>query len=145
LHAQEDLGEQVAAAVEQMRSGVVSEVYSAAYDLSDLGDATVPLLRKVVSEDDDPWVQLGCLRALVDLDAVDDAAVDRLVDLAGVDQEASVRVAALDLVGLLQPSSRVAGELVDLLDRTYDPNVKAALAKTLYAVGDASRKIRASE
>lgn len=145
LFAQDDLSEQVAEAVEQMRSGVVSEVYSAAYDLSDLGDATVPLLQKVVADDDDPWVQLGCVRALVDLDAVDDRAEGRLLELAGVDNEASIRVAALDLVGLLQPSPRVAGALADLLDRTYDPHVKASLAKTLYLVGDASRKIRASE
>ncbi|MFG0319273.1 MAG: S41 family peptidase [Planctomycetota bacterium JB042] len=145
LAAQDDLGEQVAEAVEAMRSGIVSEVYSAAYDLSDLGDATVPLLRRTVNEDDDPWVQLGCLRALVDLDAVDDGAVDRLLELAGVDHEANVRVASLDLIGLLAPSNRIASALADLLDRTYDPHVKASLAKTLYQVGDASRKIRASE
>jgi len=141
---QEDLAEQVEEAVEKMRSGVATEVYEAAYDLADLGDAAIPLLRDLVGKDEDPWVRLGCLRALVDLDAVDPVS-DKLVDLAGVENDANVRIAALDLMSILPPSTRIASKLTDLLDRTYDPQVKAALAKTLYEVGDASRKIRASE
>ena len=142
--AQVDLNEQIEESVELMRSGVATDVYEAAYDLADLGDAAIPLLRDLVKKDEDPWVRLGCLRALVDLDAVDPVS-DRLVELAGVDHEAKVRVAALDLIAILPPSSRIASKLTDLLDRTYDPQVKASLAKTLYEVGDASRKIRASE
>ncbi len=127
-----------------MRSGAVTDVYNAADALYDIGEPAVPLLLAVVEKEKDPWVLVGCLRTLVDLEAAGRVA-DRLLALADVDQEPRVRIAAYDIIASLPRSRKLETTLADTLDRTYDPYVKAALAKCLFHVGSSSHRARSRD
>ncbi len=139
-----DLSVAIDQAVERMRSGAAPEVYGAVRNIVDLGDGAIPVLRRKIGDEHDPWAQIGMIRALTDLDPAENQD-ERLLTLSGVDQEPSVRVAAYELIGRMQPSEKVENALADTLDRTYDPAVKTTLAKTLFAIGDAAHKQRARD
>ncbi|MBI4880093.1 MAG: PDZ domain-containing protein [Planctomycetes bacterium] len=132
----------VEAAVEQMRSGRLVDVYAAADDLSELEDAVVPALLGIVQAESDPWVVLGCARALADLDQAEPVAA-RLLELIGKEQGAEVRIAAAELVAALPKSREIGQALAGSLDEAFDPAVKVALAKALHEVGDAAQRKRA--
>ena len=133
-HAEEEsLVEQFEAAVEEMAGAPLNEIYIRAEEIADLGDAVIPLLVKRVDGETDPFVQIGLLRAMADLDQARQAT-DRLMKLAGPDQEPDVRVAALDIVASLPKSERLARKVIDELEGTFDPFVKVALAKALHRV-----------
>lgn len=138
---EESVATQIERAISQMESGDIGEIFGAADDLTDIGDAAIPALRRAVQESEDVWIRLGCLRALTDLEAVEPHS-DRLLELAGVDQETEVRIAALDIIANLPRDRKVTQVLSDALARTYDPHVKVALSKTLYHVGDANGRKR---
>ncbi len=140
--ADESVTARVEAAIDQMRSGRLIEVYSAAADLSKLEDAVVPSLLGIVQQEGDPWVILGCARALADLDQAEPVSA-RLIELIGKGQDAEVRIAAADLLASLPESRASAEALAGSLDETLDPGVKVALAKALYQVGDAGQRKRA--
>lgn len=137
-----DLSTQIDQAVGRMEAGSLPDVYAAADELSDLGASVVPILRQRVGTETSPWVQLGYLRALLNLEAADQSE-DVLLGLADVDQEPKVRIAAFDLISALPRSKRIEDALADGLDRTFDPQVKTALARTLWQIGDSSRRKRA--
>lgn len=124
----------VQAAVAEMQGASLAEIFVTAEEVADLGEAVVPLLLRELDAQDDPFVQLGCLRALADLDQ-SERIEDHLLKLAGADSSPEVRVAALDIVSALPPSKGLAERIGGELDRTYDPFVKVALAKALNKVG----------
>jgi carboxyl-terminal processing protease len=121
-------------AVDRMASGDLGDVYGAVYDLAELGEAAVPYLRTRLADEDDPWVLLGCLKALVELDAVQSAETE-LIELAGPDRDPEIRIAAIDTLSSLS-GPKVVQALVDYLDRTYDPELKVALATALFKAGE---------
>ncbi|MFH0943886.1 MAG: S41 family peptidase, partial [Planctomycetota bacterium] len=145
-HGQDEgsLTEQIEAAIADMSSGDPSAVFGAANALYEIGDAVVPALRARIGTEEDPWVLLGCIRALVDLDAVRDVS-GPLLRLADLEQESGLRIAALDVIAMLPREPGLEEGISDFLDRTYDPAVKVALAKTLYQVGDAAHRKRARD
>ena len=136
------LAEQIEEAISEMSSGNPGAVYSAATTLYEIGDTAIPALRAALEQVEDPWVLLGCLRALVELESTDSAA-ERLLDLAGPEQESQIRIAAMDVIARLPRERKLEEGLSDFLDRAYDPEIKVALAKTLYHVGDAAHRKRA--
>lgn len=142
--APQDLAAAVEQAVEEMQSGDLSAVYEAALDLADRGEAVVPLLHRRLATEEDPFVILGLVRALADLDAADPAA-ERLAALLGDEYDDEVRLAAADLATMLPDPDGVAERLADQLDRAYDPALKAGFAKALYRLGDPAQKIRATD
>ena len=143
-HGQDEasLSEQIEEALSDMSSGDPSTVFGAANDLYEIGDAVIPALRVRIETEEDPWVLLGCIRALFYLDAARDVS-DQLLRLAGPEQDSKLRVAALDVISTLPRERDLETGLSDYLDRAYEPEVKVALAKTLYRVGDAAHRKRA--
>lgn len=131
--AQDDrsLAEVVQDAIERMAGAPLAEIYVAAEEIADEGDDAVPFLMRALDAETDPFVQLGCLRALADLDRADQAEA-KLLALAGVDSAPEVRIAAFGILGDLPSSSKRTRAIADQLDRTYDPTVKVAIAKALY-------------
>jgi carboxyl-terminal processing protease len=132
----------VKASLESMRGAPLAEVYAAAYELADLGDEIVPLLRREVESLDDPHALLGCLKALAELDAERDAAT-KLAELAGEKSAPEVRIAAAFQLRDLPADKKVAGRIEEYLDDTFEPAVKVALAQTLHRVGDGAQSKRA--
>lgn len=127
------LAEVVRSSIESMGGAPIAEIYVAAGLIADEGEDAVPFLSRALETETDPFVQLGCLRALADLDRLQGSAEQLLFNLAGVDSAKEVRVAAFGIMADLPANPKLTKTLDDQLDRTYDPVVKVAAAKALYS------------
>ncbi len=129
-------------AIAKMEGTGLSQVYSAAAELGNLGAEIVPFLKDQLKKNEDPKVLLGILRAMELLEAGDDAA-PKLLELAGPDQAPEVRIAALFQVRDLPEDKAIESKIADYLDQTNDADVKCALAQCLYDIGDGGHRKRA--
>ncbi|MBL8767012.1 MAG: hypothetical protein JNL94_06600, partial [Planctomycetes bacterium] len=125
-----------------MASGGLQEMLIGSDMLIDLGEPSVPQIRAILDTAPNEWVKIGVLRALAQLGA-DEGNETALVTLITSDLPNDARIAAIRLAESFSRSESIRNALADALDRTYDPQVKVALATTLHDVGGSAAKARA--
>lgn len=139
------LKEQVKAAVARMEGARLGEVFTIADNLVALGEGVIPLVKEELKALDDPHAMLGCLRVLTSLESSAESA-NKLLELAGPDQDSEIRIAALSEIRNIADSinnDSAQSKIAAYLDDALDPDVKCALAQALYDVGDGSQRKRA--
>lgn len=140
--AQTEGGPTVDDAKAVMASGGMQEMLLGSDMLIEMGEQSVPQIRAVLDTAPNEWVKIGVLRALAQLGA-DEGNEAALITLITSDLPTDARIAAIRLAESFARSEPIRNALADALDRSYDPQVKVALATTLHDVGGSAAKARA--
>ncbi len=121
----------------------LQDIWALAYELENLGSEVIPSIRRSL-ETAKANGKLGCAKVLLSFGETA-PAVEALKELIRTAGETSTKLAALGLLESTRNAPSLGPFLLDILDETYEPKERIAVAKTLWTVttsGKVRRNVR---
>jgi thioredoxin-like negative regulator of GroEL len=128
---------QVERIVRAMERQSLPEVWALAFELESLGEKAVPSI-KIVQATSTEAGKLGCAKALLALGEPAEAA-EALKGVMGDATDPETRLAAIRLLEAVTGVPSLGPYLVTLLEGTYDPKERIAVAKALWTASGSGK------